>query len=105
MGVDRTDYLMWGAKVDPDDVSKRYDELEPEMYGEDGRRFDLVYDGMGGKYAVAGKVIAQSGKYDGLEFCEISQADAGWSPEVVAAVRAVFPDAQAFALYLFSHYR
>ena len=38
MGVDRTDYLMWGVMVDPDQAA--HDDLEAERYQDDGARFD-----------------------------------------------------------------
>jgi hypothetical protein len=57
MGVARTDYLIYGAKVDYDAVD--YDKHGAEMEGRPGAAFDLIVDNMGGKYAVAGKVIAR----------------------------------------------
>lgn len=105
MSVKRTDYLMWGAKIDPDLVSSKYDDLEAEMYLEGGRRFDLIYDGMSGEYAVAGEIIATSDPCEGLEFQEIPKDASAWRPEVVEAVRSEFPESHGFSLYLFSHFR
>jgi hypothetical protein len=108
MGVDRTDYLMFGAKIDPDKVSARYDELEPEMCGEPGKRFDLIYDGMSGKYAYAGKVVVKSDPYDGIEYHEVKMAD---MPDDPAALAAAIKDATGepvvesdFKLILFTHW-
>lgn len=104
MGVDRTDYLMWAAKVDPDEVSRRIDEFEAETDGAPDRLFDLIHDGMCGEYAVAGRVIARSDPHDGIDFKEISQEDIKWDAELVSRVRSAFPEAHEFTLFLFSHY-
>ena len=102
MGVDRTDYLMWGVRVDPDAVD--FDKHEKEINGAPGRRFHLIYDGMSGKYAVAGKIVAQSDSYEGFAFTEI-RPDQDFDPEnTEVAVRADFPDAGEFSLILFSHF-
>lgn len=52
MSVDKVDYLMWAANIDPD----QYDIDEHEDIDE----FDIVYDGMCGKYCMVGKIIAES---------------------------------------------
>lgn len=102
MSVDRTDYLMWGAKIDPDAVD--IDRFEAEMNGEEGRRFDLVYDGMSGEYAVAGKIIAKSDAYEGLSFKKIDENEVRFDVGVAVAVKSEFSDVDDFALYLFSHF-
>lgn len=103
MGVERIDYLIWGAKVNPDEVE--FDKHEAEIYLEDGRRFDLIYDGMCGEYAVAGKVICASDPINGLEFTEISDGDWDFRKEdLIRRVRDEFPDAKQFGLKLFSHF-
>lgn len=104
MGVYRTDYLMFGVRVDPEEVSNRYEEFEAEIDGAPGRKFDLIYDGMSGKYAVAGKIIARSDPYEGLEFKEIAPADMAWDAELMSRIRGSFPEASGLALILFSHF-
>lgn len=105
MGVDRTDYLMFGVKVDPEKVSEKYDELQAMIEGAPGAPFDLVYDGMSGEYAVAGKIIAQSSPYDGLDFTEIT--DALLPKDVTALAAAIgqhFDSVGTLRLYLFTHF-
>lgn len=104
MSVDRTDYLMFGIKVDPGLVD--HDKHEPMMAGAPGAAFDLVYDGMGGKYAVAGKIIAQSGDYDGMVFTEITDDLLPNDPQGLAATIAgsFNIEVDKLRLYLFSHY-
>jgi len=102
MGVYRTDYLMWGAKIDPKEVD--YDAFEAEIDGDPERRFDMVYDVMSGQYAIVGKIIARSEQHEGLVFREITESDLALRPDVVDRVEASFPKAKDFALYLFSHY-
>lgn len=104
MGVDRTDYLMWGAKVDPFEVASRYDELEAELDGAQNKRFDLVYDGMSGEYAIAGRIIAKSDPYEGLGLQEVATFHMIGDAKAQEAVTAAFPAAEDFKLYLFSHF-
>lgn len=105
MGVDRTDYLMWGVMVDPDQAA--HDDLEAERYQEDGARFDLIYDGMSGKYAVAGKIVAKSDPHEGIDFVDIGPRVGLIDKAAVSgAVGQVFPDKSYgdFGLFLFSHF-
>ena len=106
MSVERTDYLMWGVQVEPKEVSKRYEELEAEMHDEEGKRFDLVYDGMSGKYAIAGRIICKSGAYEGMGFKLIGGRELDFDYTTFKAVKEAFPEAEAheFAAYMFSHY-
>jgi len=104
MGVYRTDYLMYGVKLAFDQVD--YDKHEAEIHGEPGAAFDIVYDGMSGKYAVAGKVIARSDGDEGLEFTEITddllpKEPAALKATIEASIGAPVGDMK---LYLFSHY-
>lgn len=104
MGVDRTDYLIYGVKIDPDLVD--YDKHEDLINGAPTAPFDLVYDGMSGQYAVAGKIIARSDPYEGLEFKEITEDALPPDPEGLSAkIAATFgAPADKLRLYLFSHY-
>lgn len=105
MGVDRTDYLMFGAdmggKID-------YDKHEAEIEGAPNRRFDIIYDGMCGKYCIAGKVIAKSDAYDGFELAKIDPEKLDVDRSALAATisdafgRKMSPD--DFSLILFSHF-
>ena len=65
MGVNRTDYLMFGVDVGYDAFD--WDKHEAEVEGSMGARFDIVFDGMSGQYCVAGKIIAASDEYAGFE--------------------------------------
>jgi hypothetical protein len=105
MGVDRTDFLMFGAdvggKID-------YDKHEAEIEGAPNRLFDAVYDGMSGKYCIAGKIIARSDPYDGLEMVKIDPAKLDVDRDALAAtVSEAFGrklSADDFSLILFSHF-
>lgn len=63
MGVDRTDYLVIGWKVNKD----LYSELSDEAVN--GGLF--IYDNMCGKYLVFGKVITTANEPEGFDFTEI----------------------------------
>ena len=103
MGVDRTDYIMFGAKVDVDFINKNYDDVQPEMEGADNARFDLIYDGMGGEYAIAGFIIAFSDRHDGFDMKRIDTITYD-RDAIIAAVTAVFGNVDGFGVYFFSHY-
>lgn len=106
MGVDRTDYLMFGVDIGPDAFER--DDFEAEIDGAPNRRFDVVYDGMCGKYALAGKIIAVSDPYEGFELAKIDPKEMAFDPGALAATvsealgRKVLPT--DFSLILFTHF-
>lgn len=107
MGVDRTDYLMFGADVGADSFD--WDKHEAEVNGSPDARFDIVYDGMSGAYCFAGKIIAVSDRYSGFEDrVEIDAASLNVDRDdlakkiSVAFERPVLPT--DLRLVLFSHY-
>lgn len=108
MGVDRTDYLMFGANVGYDAFS--WEKHEAEAEGRPERRFDVVLDGMCGKYCMAGKIIKVSGPTDGgFEACRVdAQIEALEAEKVCREVMSAFPHwavtRDDFGFYLFSHY-
>jgi hypothetical protein len=81
MGVDRTDYIVYGWKLpyklnDPDgnpienfwDIPK-YEKL---VDGGDDDGFQILEDGMAGTYCVFGKVIESGGdQWEGWDFVEL----------------------------------
>jgi hypothetical protein len=104
MGVYRTDYLFYGVKIDPDKVD--WDKHEDLICGAPDAAFDMVYDGMNGKYAVAGKIIAKSDGYDEFGFTEITPDLLPADPaDLMAKITEQFgPQADAPKLFLFSHF-
>lgn len=106
MSVDRTDYLMFGADIGVKDFQR--DEFEAEIDGAPTRRFDVVYDGMSGRYAIAGKIIATSDPYEGFEMAKIDpenlQFDTSALAEAISSAlnRKLVP--ADFSLILFSHF-
>lgn len=106
MGVDRTDYLMFGAEVGAKGFD--YDKFEAEVCGAPARRFDIVYDGMSGNYCIAGKIIAKSDPYEGLDMVRIDPAKLDVDrPALAAIVSEAFGkpvSADDFSLILFSHF-
>lgn len=104
MGVDRTDYLMFGADMGADGFE--YEKHEAEIEGSPGARFDIVYDGMCGKYCIAGKIIAKSEPYEGFEMAKVNLLDIDLrdlSAKVSDAFgRPISPS--NFSLILFSHF-
>ena len=102
MGVYRDDYLMLGAKVDPEQIN--WDDYEAEMTGEESRRFDIVYDGMSGQYAFAGIVLCKTGQFDDAPIREITVEDLETDPDLLDKVQAVFPEVEKLSLFMFQHY-
>jgi hypothetical protein len=105
MGVDRTDYLMFAADMGAKDFD--YDKHEAEVCGEPGAKFDIVYDGMCGKYCLAGKIIAKSEPYDGFEMAKINVGSVLQANELAAKVSEAFGREMSpadFSLILFSHF-
>lgn len=104
MGVDRTDYLMFATEVPPGGFD--YDKHQAEIEGAPGAKFNIVYDGMCGKYCLAGKIIAQSEPYEGFEMAKIN-IGAVLDNELIGAVSEAFGrplTAKDFSLILFSHF-
>lgn len=106
MGVDRTDYLMLGVDMGAENFD--WDKHEAEIEGSPEARFNIVYDGMCGKYAIAGKIIATSDAYEGFEMARIDPSKLDIDRAELAAKvseafgRTVAPD--EFSLILFSHF-
>jgi hypothetical protein len=95
---------MCGVKISPKLVD--YDKHEALISGAPGRAFDVVYDGMSGEYAVAGKVIAKIDGYDGVNFTEITDdllpTDPAALSTLIGETFGAAPD--KLRLFLFSHY-
>lgn len=105
MGVDRTDYLMVAAEMDPKEFD--FDKHEAEINGAPEAKFDIVYDGMCGKYCLAGKIIARSEPYEGFEMAKINVWAVLKADEMAEAVSESFGRKVApsdFSLILFSHF-
>lgn len=106
MGVERTDYLMFGVDVGYDAFD--YDKHSAESEGRPVRRFDIVYDGMSGKYCIAGKIIAESEPYEGIEMVKIDPEKIDVDRSALAAsLSSAFGKQVApgdLSLILFSHF-
>lgn len=106
MSVDRTDYLMFATDVGYDAFD--WDKHDAEMAGEPSRRFDIVLDGMCGKYCIAGKVIAKSDPYEGFEMAKVDPEKMDVDRAALAAtVSEAFGrdlSTDDFSLILFSHF-
>lgn len=106
MGVDRNDYLMWGIDVGADAFD--WDKHKAEIEGAPNARFDLIRDGMCGKYCIVGKIIAKSDPYEGIEMVKIDPQKLDVDCSALAAViseafgRTISAD--DFSLILFSHF-
>ena len=106
MGVDRTDYLMFGTDMGAKAFD--WDKHQAEIEGAPDARFDIVYDGMCGKYCIAGKIIARSEPYDGFEMARIDPGKLALDPYALAEkVSDAFGRKMTpgdFSLILFSHF-
>ncbi len=78
MGIDRTDYIMYGWKLPYDLRNKRGEKIDtysekllPYIEGHKGIEYSLV-EGMSCEYKAFGKVIEQGGdKYEGWDFVKL----------------------------------
>jgi hypothetical protein len=106
MGVERTDYIMWGIDVGADNVN--WDRDEAEIEGQPGAKFQIVYDGMSGEYAVAGVVIAVSDDYNGFPMTDLTLAMSNMDQymEATRLIKERFPDVDplGFGIKVFSHF-
>lgn len=107
MSVNRTDYLMYGVKLAYDAIEVHDDKYLPMVEGHQDAPYNIIADGMGGDYLVAGKIIAESDPYDGMVFTEITEDLLPKDTEGLAKKIADdmgFPEPPKLRLYLFSHY-
>lgn len=90
MGMRRTDFIILGVELDFDEIS--YEDYEAEINLEDGRAFDMLYDGVCGEFCLAGKVLSSTDDIDGFSMMNISQAAAENRVEVHEVLRNEFGD-------------
>lgn len=106
MGVNRTDYLMFGADLGAKAFD--WDKHEAEIEGRPDARFDIICDGMSGKYCIAGKIIAKSDPYEGFEMVKVDPKKVDFDPVALAEkVSEAFDRSLVvsdFSLILFSHF-
>lgn len=106
MGVDRTDYLMFATDLGAEAFD--WDKHEAEIEGRPDARFNIVYDGMCGKYCLAGKIIAKGDPYDGFEMAKIDPGKLDVDSAALASAVSVAFERELlpsdFSLILFSHF-
>jgi hypothetical protein len=106
MGVDRTDYVIYGANVGASNVS--WDDFEREMEGHPEAKFDIVYDGMSGNYAYAGKIIAVSDDHegfgDGVSLNPVDESHIAAMWEVIQAFPDLKLNMNSFGYFAVSHF-
>jgi hypothetical protein len=114
MGVDRSDYLIYGFKMEPNYLESKGVELFedskylPFIEGWKGEDYSIVYDQMMGKYCVFGFRIAYADS-EGFRFLGLPAE--GW-PIQAEQVKAKFKEVFGFncgelgepEVLLFSHY-
>ena len=119
MSVDRHDYIIIGYKM-PYNILTKYNHELADMVREDdnmylpyyegwkGESYRIIIDGMSGNYIVFGKVIAESGEYDGFDFPSVKLNYSDYS-EVISKAKEVFIDIDSFdfsnpEILIFSHF-
>lgn len=115
MGVDRTDYIIYGYKLPYDlknkkgDIDFWSDNLLPLIEGHPGEEFTLIRDGMCGRYNVFGLKINSGGdKYEGWDFVNLDLKNLD-AERVKSKYRQIFeleddePVAEPY-LFIFSHF-
>ena len=69
MGMRRADYVILGIQLDVDDII--YEDYEAEIELKDGRRFDMIYDGVCEEFCFAGRILTSTDEYEGFEVMDI----------------------------------
>lgn len=114
MGVDRSDYLIYGYKMPFDYLRSKDVELfegnkyMPYIEGWKGEEYSIVHDQMGGKYCVFGYKIIYANE-QGFDFVQLPAET--W-PVTADQVKAKFKELFGFAddelgepkVLLFTHY-
>lgn len=82
MGVDRTDYIIYGYKMPADYLKKKGIDMWDDKFlryieGWKGENYSLIYDGMSGEYLVFGLRISMANEQEGFEFVELPAT--GWA--------------------------
>jgi len=72
MSMSRSDYVIFGAKIETD-KDLFGDELLPMTEGHVDAPFFILSDVTSGNYIVAGKVLLKSDEYEGFELSEITE--------------------------------
>jgi hypothetical protein len=80
MGVDRTDYIVYGWKLPyklktsiGDNIDLWSDKFRPMIEGKPGEKFSIISDGMCGDYNVFGIILERGGdKWEGWDFVELN---------------------------------
>lgn len=119
MGIDRTDYIIYGFKMNPSDLKSKGinihdDKFLPYIAGHPGIKEVIVYDYMSGEYVVFGKLINRATGETGTDFTTISYKDFFDSESVdyiVGRFKELFGesiyndlDEEEPQFYIFSHY-
>lgn len=97
MSVDISYYFIYGVKIDPKEVSKRYEEFEEIYFNCDStKQMQIIYDGMDGNYAVAGRILVYKLEHEmyGVHNCNaiFSKLSDKEKEETKNKIKEVFPD-------------
>ena len=116
MGVERTDYIVYGWKL-PYDIKlasgKKLDdeiweneELRSMMEGRPGEKYFLITDGMNGNYAVFGKLISSFEEYEGINFHKICLEDFNYDSDMLCKYQEIFGEvpSENSSYLIFSHF-
>ena len=113
MGVDRSDYIVYGWKLPYEILDTEgneidvYDEkFESMMCGFEGEDYTLICDGMCGNYNVFGlNVQSCDGEYEGWDFVnlDIASCDAEKVKSKYVELFGIYPTTEP-TLFIFSHF-
>ena len=109
MGVDRTDYIIYGYKLPYNIKNLLDDKFLPMIEGHEGEEFIIVTDGMCGQYNVFGILIESGGDtYEGWDFVPLDFKNLD-AEKVKSKYREIFElkeDEQIDEpyLFIFSHF-
>lgn len=113
MSVQVATWLILGIKIPYQDYDypefEKYDKLDILLSNSypKKRKWGLLWDGMNGKYILAGKVLAAGDSMDGIELTEINQPSIIEYKEVINWLKEYDIDSEQklpIKLYLVTHY-
>ena len=101
MGVQRTDYIVYGWKLPYDIKLASGEELDAVDFweneellsmrqGRPGEKYFLITDGMNGNYAVFGRKISSFDEYEGIDFYKVSLEDFNYDSDMLCKYQEIF---------------
>lgn len=114
MGIDRTDYIVYGWKLPYEMKDSKGNEIDlwddkylPMFEGHKGEKYTIIGDMLSDDYIVFGKVLARADDPNGWNFVHLKFQDSEEKEELKDKYREVFDvegDVADPYLFIFTHF-